>query len=925
MKSMAGSINDLVAETNMLIDAANKGKLDLRGKADKFTGSWNELVAGINRLVDSFVSPINVTAEYVDRISKGDIPPRITDVYQGDFNEIKNNINGCIDVMNSLLADTNKLIDGVRNGKLDNRADSSKYIGAWSSLVTGINNIIDDFVRPFNVTAEYVDRIAKGDIPPKILDEYKGDFNEVKNNVNVLIDVLLALKGQVDGIFDAVDNGKLSYRALVGNLTGTWGILITGLNSIIDSFVLPITSTSDYISRISKGDIPQKFTGDVKGDFNEIKNSLNLCIDSINNLVADSNMIAKAAIEARLDTRADATKHNGDFRNIIQGLNKTLDNIVGYFEAIPTPIQFMDKNYNIVYINKSAAEMLGRSKQELMNKKCKDLWKMGKCSTDSCPCSVAMTSNSIHSCENSCMVNGREFSLFTAGAPIRDEHGTVIGSFEFVLDQTDIKKALKEAQAAMEQANKAREGVQLEIEKAHKVSQYQERESSSMVKAVETLADGDFTVQISLTDPDEDTSAVHKVLLAILLGVRKFKDSVLAIQEDTFRLVEWAEQGLLVNRLDTSKHRGDFGKLAQGLNNMLDKMLDPVNEGTRILEVMATGDLTVRMMGDYKGDHIKMKDSINTLGDSLSSLIRQVAEMAQGVASIATQMSSSAETMAAGAQEQSAQADDVASAVEEMSRTITENAMAAGRTAEEADKNKKVAQEGGDVVTQTVSKMKDIAGVVSQSATNMEKLGESSTKIGEIISVIDDIADQTNLLALNAAIEAARAGEQGRGFAVVADEVRKLAERTTEATKQIAGMIKGIQSETQIAVRVMNQGNQEVTNGIQLADRAGNSLKEIVVSSQEVQDMISRIAAASEEQSSTSEEISKNVTAISQVSNDTANQINEIAHSAEELSRMIAQMAESVSFFKVDAGDKRLSGKDGRQLKSNEKKMIEKA
>ncbi len=925
MKSMAGSIDDLVAETETLIDAANKGKLDIRGKADKFTGSWNDLVTGINHLVDSFVSPINVTAEYVDRISKGDIPPRITEVYQGDFNEIKNNINGCIDVMNGLLAETNTLIQGVRNGKLDNRADSSKFIGAWGSLVAGINNIIDDFVAPFNVTAEYVDRLSKGDMPPKIKEEYKGDFNEIKNNVNVFIDVMGKLKEQTDLLINAVKEGKLDLRAQAGNLTGSWGELINGINNIVDNFVGPINMTAEYIDRISKGDIPQKVDTIVKGDFNEIKNNINLCIDSINNLVADSNMIARAAIEARLDTRADALKHNGDFRKIIQGLNKTLDNIVGYFEAIPTPLQFMDKDFNILYINKTGADLLGKSKQELMTRKCKDMWKTDKCNTNSCPCQVSMDRNDVYTCENSCTVNNNHLEIFCAGAPIRDESGKVIGSFEFVLDQTEIKTALKEANIAMDEANRAKADVQVAMEKSSKISRFQDLESAKIVHAVETLSNGDFSIHVELSNPDEDTKDAYNTLMGILFGVRKFKDSVIALQEDALTLVKYAEEGQLDKRLDITRHKGEFQQVVVGMNNILDEMLEPINEASKNLEVMATGDLTTRMVGQYKGDHVKMKESINTLGDSLSSLIKQVAEMAQGVASIATEMSSAAETMAAGAQEQSAQADDVASAVEEMSRTITENAMAAGRTAEEADKNKKVAQEGGDVVAQTVSKMKDIAGVVSQSATNMEKLGESSTKIGEIISVIDDIADQTNLLALNAAIEAARAGEQGRGFAVVADEVRKLAERTTEATKQIAGMIKGIQSETQDAVRVMNQGNQEVTNGIQLADKAGVSLKEIVVSSQEVQDMINRIAAASEEQSSTSEEISKNVTAISQVSSDTANQINDIAHSAEELSRMIAQMAEQVSFFKVDSGDRRQTGKDSRTLKPEGKRLPEKA
>ncbi|HVN47706.1 MAG TPA: methyl-accepting chemotaxis protein, partial [Bacteroidota bacterium] len=154
-------------------------------------------------------------------------------------------------------------------------------------------------------------------------------------------------------------------------------------------------------------------------------------------------------------------------------------------------------------------------------------------------------------------------------------------------------------------------------------------------------------------------------------------------------------------------------------------------------------------------------------------------------------------------------------------------------------------------------------------------------------------------LALNAAIEAARAGEQGRGFAVVADEVRKLAERTTKATKEIAGMIKKIQGETAGAVSAMDQGTQKVDEGMKLADKAGASLKEIVDISQRVTDMVNQIAAASEEQSSASEQISKNVEAISAVTNQTATGTQQIAHAAEDLNRLTENLTQIVGRFKL--------------------------
>jgi len=320
-------------------------------------------------------------------------------------------------------------------------------------------------------------------------------------------------------------------------------------------------------------------------------------------------------------------------------------------------------------------------------------------------------------------------------------------------------------------------------------------------------------------------------------------------------------------------------------------------------EIVATGDLTVEITKNSRDEIGQLAGSFKVMVENLRQTIGQVGEASSAVASASSEISSSTEQMAAGAQEQTSQAGEVASAVEEMSKTIVENSKNAGNTAETAKQAKTAAEEGGKVVEETVVGMKRIAEVVNKSARTVKALGKSSDQIGEIIGVIDDIADQTNLLALNAAIEAARAGEQGRGFAVVADEVRKLAERTTKATKEIAGMIKTIQADTTGAVTSMEEGTKEVDNGIHLADRAGASLKEIVGMIQNLTDMVSQIAAASEEQSSASEQISKNVESISTVTSQTAQGTQQIARASEDLNRLTENLQELIGEFKISGGN----------------------
>ena len=323
------TMTGLLAETDKLVKATVDGKLATRGDAAKFAGGWGTLVGGVNNLCDAFVGPINVTAEYVDRITKGDIPPKITDTYNGDFNEIKNNLNACIDTMSGLLAETDKLVQATVAGKLATRGDAAKFAGGWGKLVGGVNNLCDAFVGPINVTAEYVDRITKGDIPPKITDTYNGDFNEIKNNLNACIDTMSGLLAETDKLVQATVEGKLATRGDAAKFAGGWGKLVGGVNNLCDAFVGPINVTAEYVDRITKGDIPPKITDTYNGDFNEIKNNLNACIDTMNGLLAETDKLVKATVEGKLATRGDAAKFAGGWGKLVGGVNNLCDAFVG--------------------------------------------------------------------------------------------------------------------------------------------------------------------------------------------------------------------------------------------------------------------------------------------------------------------------------------------------------------------------------------------------------------------------------------------------------------------------------------------------------------------------------------------------------------------------------------------------------------------
>jgi methyl-accepting chemotaxis protein len=310
---------------------------------------------------------------------------------------------------------------------------------------------------------------------------------------------------------------------------------------------------------------------------------------------------------------------------------------------------------------------------------------------------------------------------------------------------------------------------------------------------------------------------------------------------------------------------------------------------------VADGDLAIRMQHGKSGVY----DAMRRMVESLHSVMEKVGQSSLEVSSASVELHTNAQNTARGAESVVSQAATVATASEEMSSTSTDIANNCHMAAESSKKASNVASNGALIVRETVEGMNRIAEKVRNSASAVEQLGSRSDQIGEIVGTIEDIADQTNLLALNAAIEAARAGEQGRGFAVVADEVRALAERTTRATREIGEMIKNIQSETRQAVKVMEEGVSEVEKGTIGAARSGDALQMILEQINDVTAQINQIATAAEEQTSTTREITNNMHLISETVQVSAHSSQEITLASSRLSQLSVDLQALVQKFQI--------------------------
>ncbi len=325
----------------------------------------------------------------------------------------------------------------------------------------------------------------------------------------------------------------------------------------------------------------------------------------------------------------------------------------------------------------------------------------------------------------------------------------------------------------------------------------------------------------------------------------------------------------------------------------------PLQETLAVVERIASGDLSHNIQVTRRDELGVLQQGIQRMGTTLRELISGIRDGVTQIASAAEELSAVTEQTSAGVNSQKIETDQVATAMHEMTATVQEVARNAEQASQAASAADGQAREGDKVVAEAIAQIERLADEVARSTDAMAHLQQESNKIGSVMDVIKAVAEQTNLLALNAAIEAARAGEAGRGFAVVADEVRGLAQRTQKSTEEIEGLVAGLQNGTQQVANVMNNSRSLTDSSVELTRKAGVSLENITRTVSNIQSMNQQIAAAAEQQSAVAEEISRSIVNVRDVSEQTATASDETAKSSVELARLGSQLQQMVSHFRV--------------------------
>ncbi len=374
-----------------------------------------------------------------------------------------------------------------------------------------------------------------------------------------------------------------------------------------------------------------------------------------------------------------------------------------------------------------------------------------------------------------------------------------------------------------------------------------------------------------IANPVVDDSGVR---LGTVVEWADVTDQLIA-EEQVDNLIRQASMGQLDERLDASIYTGFMNQIATGVNQMLDAVVEPMREVKRVLQSLSQGDLTQKMEGEFHGEFAELNEALDSSLDNLNQMVSEIRTAGASISTGASEIASGNTTLSQRTEEQAASLEETAASMEEMTSTVKQNADNADEARRLAADAQKLAEKGGEISNRVVRSMGDISG--------------SSTKIAEIIGVIDEIAFQTNLLALNAAVEAARAGEQGRGFAVVASEVRSLAQRSASAAKEIKELI--------------NDSVQKVEEGGAFVDESGKALSEIMAAIKNVSNIINEIAAASREQATGIEQVNIAVTQMDEGTQQNAALVEEVAAASSSMEEQAAQLDRLVNAFKVSGAE----------------------
>ncbi|MFZ0793695.1 MAG: methyl-accepting chemotaxis protein [Candidatus Korobacteraceae bacterium] len=898
----------LTAEVHRLAAALGAGNIHERARLEDFDPQDCDVLRALNAGLDALTAPLTVVTEFLGCLSQGRIPAKVTANFAGDLDLTKTNLDACVDALGGVV-EVHKVQEGMAVNDLSVHA-AENYPGIFGELCRSTNIAQGRILNTVRITKQ----IASGDFKQELETlEKVGKRSEKDELVPAFITMMRAVDALVadaEMLENAAAEGKLKTRADAAKHSGEFRKIVAGFNATLDSVVGPLNFSADYVDRISKGDIPPKITDSYNGDFNTIKNNLNQCIDALNGLIDEMARMSEAHNAGDIDALIPPEKFAGAYRTMAKGVD---DMVFGHIavkkKAMACIAEFGKGNYDApleqfpgkkAFINENIERLRSNVKKFIA-----DMARM----------SEAHNAGDIDAIIPLAEFEGAYRTMAQGVNEMVQGHITVKkkamaciaefgkGNFEAPLEKFPGKKAFindtieqvrTHLKALISDTN-----LLVEAAVAGKLSTRADAakhggDFRKIVEGVNATLDaviGPLNVSADYVDkiskgniPPKITDNYNGDFNTIKNNLNQCIDAVNALVADARMLSEAAEAGKLSTRADATRHGGDFRKIVEGVNATLDAVIGPLQDVGQVLDKLAGGDLTAQVVSEYAGDFGQLRTAVNALATQVRTAIQQIGANATTLVSAAEELNKVSQQMSASADETATQANVVSAACEQVANNVQTVATGAD---EMGASIKEIAKNTADATRVATTAVK------SAESTNVTigKLGVSSAEIGQVIKVITSIAQQTNLLALNATIEAARAGEAGKGFAVVANEVKELAKETAKATEDISRKIEAIQTDTKGAVEAIGQIGTVIVQINDIQNTIASAVEEQSATTNEISRNLAEAARGSSE-------ITKNITGVAEAAHSTTAGATDTQKSAQSLERMAAELQGLIAQFK---------------------------